>query len=461
MDDSIATCPGLELDEREQSLTQRRLLAVVRLNRLSPVTIQEITDLALTEAITLTGSAVGFVAFVSGDGFSLTIPSWSKGVGREKLIANRPLICSVESAGFWAEAMRQSRSVITNRRLASDLLRRSYPGGHGVLTRQMSVPVRVGGDVVAVAGVANKECDYTNADARQMMLLMEDMWRVVQHQRRIETLEQSEKRYRLLVESMSEGLGVFDENCKVTYVNDCFCRMLEYSPRELVGRSVVTFLDEINQSIFYEQIAHGRDERHRYEVEWTTRTNRKVPAIVSPQPIFDSAGNFVGSFAVVTDITRQKETEQVLKATNDRLAAEQAALTEKNIALKEIMSQIENEKRQVQIQIQANVDRILMPLLRTLKGKADADLREYVQLLESCLGDIASGFINQLETRFARLSPREVEICNMIKSGLSTKEIAATLDTSVHTVHNQRKQIRKKLEIDHRDVNLSSYLQTI
>ena len=116
MDDTIATCPGLELDVRDQPLSQRRLLAALRLNRLSPSTIQEVTDLTLTEAITLTGSDVGFVAFVSDDSVLLTIPSWSKGVGQAKLIANRPLICSVESAGFWAEAMRQSRPVITNRR---------------------------------------------------------------------------------------------------------------------------------------------------------------------------------------------------------------------------------------------------------------------------------------------------------------------------------------------------------
>jgi len=268
--------------------------------------------------------------------------------------------------------------------------------------------------------------------------------------------------YRLLVETMSDGLATFDENCRVTYVNNRFGQLLRYEPSELLGKSIDVFLGEADQSVFYDQVAQCKEGDQRpYEVEWTRSDGCSVPTIVSPQPLFDRDGNFVGSFAVLTDISRQKQTERRLQLVNERLKAEQKALTEKNIALKEVLSQIESEKKQIKQQMQANADKIIMPLVRTIKGKSDENLATYVSLLEECLADIAAPFISRLENGCATLSPREVEICNMIKSGLSTKEIAHAFATSVHTVHNQRKKIRQKLSIDKQSVNLQSYLQSL
>ncbi len=126
-----------------------------------------------------------------------------------------------------------------------------------------------------------------------------------------------------------------------------------------------------------------------------------------------------------------------------------------------MLSQIESEKEQIKQQVQANADRIVMPLVRTIKDKADGPLTTYVNLLEECLSEVAAPFMSRLESSCAALSPREVEICNMIKSGLSSKEIAQALATSVHTVHNQRKKIRQKLKLDKRSANLQTYLQSL
>ncbi|MEA3297337.1 MAG: PAS domain S-box protein, partial [candidate division Zixibacteria bacterium] len=456
---------GIDITEKRQvrkelQLNKTRLAAILRLNRMTSATRQEITDKALTEGIRLSDSRIGFLAVISEDGATLSIPSWSKPADREKLVANRPLICSTVSAGSWAEAIRSGTPDVNNRKMSIDRLRRGYPGDYNSIECQLCVPVLEDGRVVAAMGVADKATDYTEDDARQLSLLMEEVWRVIQRHDAQEALEASEKRYRLLIETMNEGLGIFDENCYVTYVNERLCRMLGYTSGELVGRSVSVFLDEANKCTFYDQIARGKEGRNSYELECTAKSGRKIPTIVSPQPVFDNTGNFVGSFAVVTNISHQKEVEATLKATNDKLEIEQTTLKEKNIALRELMSQIENEKKQIRLRIQTNVDRVLMPTLRILGDKSGNNLRGYVRLLENSLNDITSGFVRNLETRFATLSPREVEICNMIKRGLSTKDIANNLHTSIHTVHNQRKRIRRKFEIDNQNVNLSSFLQT-
>jgi PAS domain S-box-containing protein len=51
-------------------------------------------------------------------------------------------------------------------------------------------------------------------------------------------LKDSEQRYRLLVETMNDGLGVQDENGSLTYVNDRICEILGYSRDEVIGRPI-------------------------------------------------------------------------------------------------------------------------------------------------------------------------------------------------------------------------------
>ncbi|MGA1825533.1 MAG: helix-turn-helix transcriptional regulator [bacterium] len=60
-----------------------------------------------------------------------------------------------------------------------------------------------------------------------------------------------------------------------------------------------------------------------------------------------------------------------------------------------------------------------------------------------------------------RLTLREIEICNLIKNGLSSKEISNLLYISLPTAEKHRNNIRKKLGIVKKNINLSSYLQNI
>jgi PAS domain S-box-containing protein len=135
-------------------------------------------------------------------------------------------------------------------------------------------------------------------------------------QRRLadEALKKSEERYRMLVETMTEGLGVQDENGLFTYVNDRLCQMLGYFHGEIIGRPVAEFLDEANQSILREQIEkQGKGDHSPYEITWTRADGRKMMTLVSPKPIFDSEGQFRGSFAVITDITELKGMQETIR----------------------------------------------------------------------------------------------------------------------------------------------------
>ena len=62
--------------------------------------------------------------------------------------------------------------------------------------------------------------------------------------------------------------------------------------------------------------------------------------------------------------------------------------------------------------------------------------------------------------QYHSLTPSEIKICNMIRNGLRTKEIAELRKVSIATVNRHREHIRRKLGITNNDVNLATYLQS-
>jgi PAS domain S-box-containing protein len=182
---------------------------------------------------------------------------------------------------------------------------------------------------------------------------------------------------------------------------------------------------------------------------------------IKATPLYDSQGKVVGAIETTRDLTDHKQMEDSLLTAKKQLEDEREALRNKNTALREMLDQIDQEKQRIMQQTQANVDKLVMPLVRSVIDKAPPDLAPHISLLHDCLEEIAAPFVNSLETRFGSLSPRELQICNMIRVGMSCKDIAATLDTSVYTVLNQRQRIRQKLGISNSDKNLASFLQTV
>jgi len=143
---------------------------------------------------------------------------------------------------------------------------------------------------------------------------------ISERKRAEKALRQSEKRYRLLIETMNDGLGVQDERGAWRYVNDRLCEMLGYSRDEMMGRPITDFLSEHDQMIYRSQMTlRRRGERGLYEMSWLDKNGQPVPTLVSPKAIFDEQGQFKGSFAVVTGITERKQAEEALKESEKRL----------------------------------------------------------------------------------------------------------------------------------------------
>ena len=132
-------------------------------------------------------------------------------------------------------------------------------------------------------------------------------------------LRESENRFRRLVETMNDGIGIQDENGLITYVNNKLCQMLKYKQDDLIGKRVKNFLDDHNRQILKHQTDVRRTGKIKpYEIEWTCKDGTKIPTIMSPQAVFNAGGQFKGSFSVITDISNLKRTEEALRESEEK-----------------------------------------------------------------------------------------------------------------------------------------------
>jgi DNA-binding CsgD family transcriptional regulator len=146
--------------------------------------------------------------------------------------------------------------------------------------------------------------------------------------------------------------------------------------------------------------------------------------------------------------------------TKKQLEAEKVALNNKNIALGEVLARIQDEKNHIHKDIQANIDKIIMPIIHTLEMNISPENKKIVDQLRENLKEIVSPFSSRLSKEFISLTPSEINICNMIRNGLSTKEIARLRHILPATVSKQLENIRKKLKLANTKINLVTYLNT-
>ncbi len=179
------------------------------------------------------------------------------------------------------------------------------------------------------------------------------------------------------------------------------------------------------------------------------------PFLKEERVLIDEVAQRISSIAV--RVSAEKELQEI----NKQLTLERTALQEANAALRTVLAKIEEEKQRIYKDMQANIEKVIMPLLHALSIELPKAQRKYVDILRTNLEEITSPFINRVLNQYHSLTPTEISICNMIRNGLRTKEIAQLRKVSEATIDRHREHIRRKLKIVNRDVNLTTYLQSL
>ena len=302
--------------------------------------------------------------------------------------------------------------------------------------------------------------------------------------------------YQRIVETAHEGIWVIDAEVKTTFVNQRMAEMLGYPVPEMQGRSIFDFMDAVGDEKA-KQIFAIRS-RKGYAGQMDYRFPRKdgsvLWTIVNTRPIFNDKGEFSGVLSMVSDITERKLAERELrKAHNElemrvkertrelqravdqleeenrerrrgevELESKARKLEDLNTALKVLLDRREQDKNVLEQKVENNLKELVMPYVEKLRGSRLNETQvAYLGVLEKNLEEIVSPFALNISRDHLKLTPTELQIANLVRQGKSTKEIAVLLNLSGKTIESHRKNIRSKLGLTSRKVNLQTHLMSI
>ena len=165
------------------------------------------------------------------------------------------------------------------------------------------------------------------------------------------------------------------------------------------------------------------------------------------------------SLSIANNTLKKKNIE--LENIKEVVIVQNEQLMQKNTALQELMSQISIEKENIKANIYANIDKLILPLINKLQYDTSNNNFKIINAIENNFKSITDSFGIKLNNVLTKLTTREIEICNYIKNGLSSKEISKILHISDTTVVSHRNRIRRKLNIRNTKANLATYLNTL
>jgi len=132
--------------------------------------------------------------------------------------------------------------------------------------------------------------------------------------KKLDKIEELEKKYRSIVENIGEGLVIYDKNMVTTFVNNKLCEIVGYNKDEILGTHVSWFFAGNDKKKVRNQLQGRRKGKAtHYSVKLIKKDGKELLLFVSGVPLFTKDGKFDGGVAVVSDITERKRLEDKLE----------------------------------------------------------------------------------------------------------------------------------------------------
>ena len=322
---------------------------------------------------------------------------------------------------------------------------------------------------------------------------------LAERKRTEEILRESEERYRLLLESSPDPIVVYNMKGRATYVNPAFEQTFGFSSKDVFGKPIDFVPEEswpeTREAI--ENMLRGK-KIHLFETQRLTKSGQVLDVQISSTLYRNQDGQHVGNIVILRDVSVQKQAEKVLKEYHDQLEelveertaelaktnkqleqeieerkraedalrkreveleAQSHHLAEVNTALKVLLKQREDDKKELGENVLSNVKELIAPYVERLnKSRLNTNQKTLVNIMESNLENIISPFISKLSSKYFNFTPMEIKVANLVKEGKTNKEIADMLCLSKNTILFHRHNIRSKLGLKNKKINLRSHL---
>jgi PAS domain S-box-containing protein len=283
---------------------------------------------------------------------------------------------------------------------------------------------------------------------------------VTRHRKIEERLKTADRFLHSFLENSPTPITICGRDGRIDLVNSAWERVVGLMRNQAVGQR----LDEIFPSKAAKQFGRlnaeilrsGNPSELEESIEYPSGPHHFHTIKI---PLRDGTGQTVGVGTISLDITALKRAEQALAKREAELKRKSRQLTETNTALRVLLSQREKDQRELEERVVANVNQLVLPYVRKLKGmRSNETQMSYLEIVETHLGDIVAPFLRQVVSQYPHMTTREIQVATLVREGKSNKDIAEIMNLSMNTVQIHRHNLRKKLGLQNKKMNLRSYL---
>ncbi len=277
-----------------------------------------------------------------------------------------------------------------------------------------------------------------------------------------EAVKTEKEKLNNIVRGIGAGLSLLDADTRIIWCNDILRKW--FGPdAKILGKHCFELYDLKNpQEECAALLTLSTGEIELGEAFGHTIKGEEKYFQVIATPIRNEAGRIVQLLELSLDITEREQAERALRKKDAELETKAKSLEEVNTALRVLLKQREEDKTELEEKVLSNVKDLVLPHLEKLKKiSLNSNQKSCVDILESNLSDIISPFARRLSSKYLGLTPTEIRVANLVKDGMTTKEIAEFMNLSCRTVETHRDNIRKKMGIKHKKTNLRTYLSSL
>lgn len=244
-----------------------------------------------------------------------------------------------------------------------------------------------------------------------------------------------------------------DLSYKIVEANTRACEIHRLPYERIIGSDCLSLIAEPERPVLNRVLEELPDrESWNGETKGVREDNQVFPAAVTVKrlllpehPIFCFVIRDLSELVALQELVRQEKSQR----------------RELYITLRNLMKAFENEKKGLEGGISHKIETVLLPAIEKVRTEVNTEIRNsYLYIMREQLIHLTKGFSRELEGRFLKLTRSEMRICQLIQEGHSTKEIAHMMNVSFETVQVHRRNIRKKLGLRGRKVNLYNLLSS-
>lgn len=257
-----------------------------------------------------------------------------------------------------------------------------------------------------------------------------------------------------IIDSIPTPIYFKDTSLTLLGVNTAFCQWFGLKKNKGPGLTFEKILSETaaKKDRQKDEQLLKKGKTQEYQGKLDTKDGLRNDVVFS-KAIFKNEDNETGGIiGALFDVTEREKAQR-------KLTEKSQALKHANMSLRILIKQLSDAQSEDRTSNMPNLKELVMPSSEQLEAMLDSPTeRGYLENIMLNLNRVTSNFSKQLALMNLGLSPKEIQVADLIRIGLSNKESAIQMNVTKSTIEFHRDNLRKKLGLKHEKKNLRAYI---